>query len=217
MAPAASQGPPRQCLRKAMRKRRLLCPWERGPTPPTPLPPVPQAPVSRRAHLQERLLASWTGDWGAWWRARLGMSQAQKRRALREQRRRQKRARGTPSLSLSFSSSPGSPSALSDLSHSSCASAGTSRAPPAAPPEDSLPASQDSGSLLSSQTLSKRGIPRERRRTLRNYLAVFEQPPEPPEEGEDALSLAQPASQRSRPPSSQGSQAPPRKRALMGF
>lgn len=207
----------RQHLRQAMRGHRLLCPWEPGPTPPVAVPPVPEL-AARQSHLHERLLASWTGGWGRWWQDRLGRTKAQKRQALREQQRRRKRARGTPSLSLSFTSSPGSPPVLSDLSQGSTAGPRVS----CAPQEDCpLPASQDSvESLLSSQTLSKRGIPRERRRTLRDFLAVLERPTaEPPEEEEEDQTVAQLASQRSRPPlpSSQASSATPRKRTLMGF
>ncbi|XP_048359549.1 TATA box-binding protein-associated factor RNA polymerase I subunit C isoform X1 [Sphaerodactylus townsendi] len=205
---AAFQGV-RQRLHEAMRDQRLLCPWAPRQASPAPLPPKP---VGRRSELQERLLASWAGGWAGWWEGKLGLTEAQKKRALREQRRRLKRARGPPSLASSFTSS------LSDFSQGS--SAGTSgiwAAPPAASQEDSLPGSQDSGLLLSSQTLAKRGIPQERRRTLRHFLAVLEQPPEPPED----LCQARSASQRSLPPS-QGSQAslrsqPPRKRPLMGF
>nr|XP_056705084.1 TATA box-binding protein-associated factor RNA polymerase I subunit C [Euleptes europaea] len=201
----------RQRLCQAMQEQRLLCPWEPGLGPPASLPPVPEL-EAWRSQLQERLLASWGGGWSAWWQDKLGMTKAEKKRALREQRRRLKRARGTPSLAPSFTSS------LSDFSQGSSASTVGSRAPPAASQDDALPASQDSqGSLLSSQTLGKRGIPRERRSTLRDYLAVLDQPPEPPED----LLLAQPASQGSLP-SSQASQPPqrsqpPRKRAVMGF
>ncbi|XP_077202780.1 TATA box-binding protein-associated factor RNA polymerase I subunit C [Paroedura picta] len=203
-------------LQKAMREHRPLCPWEPSPALPSSIPPVPE-PAARWSQLQERLLASWVGGWGAWWQDRLGLTKGQKRRALREQRRQLKRARGGSStpLSLSFTSSPGSPSAVGPLSQGFCASTRVSRASPDAPQEDSLPGSQDSEALLSSQTLRKRGIPRERRRTLRDYLAVLEQPQEPPEMD---VAVALPGSQCSLPSSSQGSQALRRKRSsLMGF
>ncbi|XP_050799524.1 TATA box-binding protein-associated factor RNA polymerase I subunit C isoform X1 [Gopherus flavomarginatus] len=79
---------------------------------------------------------------------------------------------------------------------------------------------EDSSQLLSSQTLSSRGIPKERRKTLRDYLAIFTQPcPEPPAElpASQVSSLGSqcwgPSSQSQR---SAGSQ-PPRKRPRMGF
>nr|XP_005314860.3 TATA box-binding protein-associated factor, RNA polymerase I, subunit C-like [Chrysemys picta bellii] len=79
---------------------------------------------------------------------------------------------------------------------------------------------QDSSQLLSSQTLSSRGIPKERRKTLRDYLAIFTQPcPEPPAElpASQASSLGSqhwgPSSQSQRSTASQ----PRRKRPRMGF
>ncbi|XP_074922903.1 LOW QUALITY PROTEIN: TATA box-binding protein-associated factor RNA polymerase I subunit C [Chelonoidis abingdonii] len=79
---------------------------------------------------------------------------------------------------------------------------------------------EDSSQLLSSQTLSSRGIPKERRKTLRDYLAIFTQPcPEPPAEL-PASQVSSLGSQRWGPSSqsqrSTGSQ-PPRKRPRMGF
>ncbi|XP_038258353.1 TATA box-binding protein-associated factor RNA polymerase I subunit C isoform X2 [Dermochelys coriacea] len=79
---------------------------------------------------------------------------------------------------------------------------------------------EDSSQLLSSQTLSSRGIPKERRKTLRDYLALFTEPaPQPLSElpASQASSLGSqhwgPSSQRQR---STGSQ-PHRKRPRMGF
>ncbi|XP_053888849.1 TATA box-binding protein-associated factor RNA polymerase I subunit C [Malaclemys terrapin pileata] len=79
---------------------------------------------------------------------------------------------------------------------------------------------QDSSQLLSSQTLSSRGIPKERRKTLRDYLAIFTQPcPEPPAElpASQTSSLGSQhwgsSSQSQRSTASQ----PRRKRPRMGF
>lgn len=202
-----------QHLQQAMRNQQLLCPWQLGSTL-APMPAAPE-PLGQAGELLERLAASWAGGWHAWWQEKLGMTKAQKRRALRERRRRLKRARRTRSLSGSFTSSTSYQSDLSDFSGCS----GSSKAPTAIslgggtpsrdpdPDPPSLPStSQDAEAdsldmtlLLSSQTLQSRGIPRERRRTLRTYLAQF-----------DELTQELPASPR-RP---QGSQ---RRRAHLGF
>ncbi|XP_066471795.1 TATA box-binding protein-associated factor RNA polymerase I subunit C [Tiliqua scincoides] len=231
----------RQHLREASHEKRLLCPWESGWTP---LPPALQSQGLPHT-LNERLAASWAGSWQSWWQEKLGTTTAQKRQALRAQRRRLKRARGPRSLSGSFTSSTSYQSDLSDFSGlaggaesgggrsssqvSSEVSSSMSQGPLAscAAEESSLPAAclpstaqdpepdpQDSSQFLSSQTLSSRGIPKERRRTLRNYLAIFDEPPEPlnslPSSQQSSLGSQRYVS------SSQGSQ-PPRKRARMGF
>ncbi|XP_054843437.1 TATA box-binding protein-associated factor RNA polymerase I subunit C [Eublepharis macularius] len=196
-----------QRLRQAMREQRLLCPWAQpGPPPP---PPVPEA-SGRGSRLQERLAAAWAGGWGAWWRAARGAGEAGRRRALRE--RRLRRARGRRCLSGSFTSSASYQSELSsEPARPASSAAAAAQEPPG--PASQEPAEEEE--LLSSQSLSARGIPRERRRTLREYLAVLEPPAENEEGGGGLLPCWQPASQRSLP-SSQGSHTP-RKRAPMGF
>ncbi|XP_034297780.2 TATA box-binding protein-associated factor RNA polymerase I subunit C isoform X2 [Pantherophis guttatus] len=202
-----------RCLRKAMQEERLFCSW--GDEDGVPLPPAPQEPSGE---LDQRLAASWTGDWVTWWLERLGGTKARRQQALREQRRRAKRCRGTRSLSGSFTSSTSYQSELSDWSGDGRAR----RPPPALPAEPpvqappTLPPSfqGDSQELLSSQSLSARGIPRERRQTLRRYLAVLDQPPEPPEDHLPASQASGLGSSQRGPSSSQGPQL---KRARMGF
>nr|XP_034956751.1 TATA box-binding protein-associated factor RNA polymerase I subunit C isoform X1 [Zootoca vivipara] len=234
--------PLRQRLRQAMQEKRAVCPLElvgRAPSPPDLEQEGPPG------ELGQRLAASWAGGWADWWQEKLGVTKAQKQRALRKQRQRLKRARGTPSLSGSFTSTTSYQSDASDSSWwaassqtpsevptdseslYSLGSAAIARKPPCVGPEPrvsvpgSPPASQapcaasqgspSSSQLLSSQTLSTRGIPKERRQTLRNYLACFDEPEEPPAD----LPASQASSRGSQRPvsSSQG----PRKRPRMGF
>nr|XP_008123103.2 PREDICTED: TATA box-binding protein-associated factor RNA polymerase I subunit C [Anolis carolinensis] len=211
----------RRHLRRAMEERRLLGPL--GDGGPSPALPPPETPLKGRDDLSERLEASWGGGWGSWWQDRLGQTLDQKRRALRERRRRAKRARGPASLSGSFASSTSGPSELSD---SSC----SARRPRAlrTPMEPPPPASQeaetegeDAGGLLSSQTLREKGIPRERRRTLRQYLALWDRAPGPQEE-EEGKATQDPQVESSLPPSqassiSNWSSQRPKKKARMGF
>ncbi|XP_067172318.1 TATA box-binding protein-associated factor RNA polymerase I subunit C isoform X2 [Apteryx mantelli] len=232
----------RQQLRRAMREQGRIRRWDLGPDP-QPLP-QPVEPAAWPDALSARLTAAWAGDLSHWWEERLGLNMAQRQRALRERRRRQKRARGHRSLSASFTSSvtyqselselsdgapaaapapplsPGHPEALpqvfteawgGSLAGGSAPGGSTPRRPPPSPP----PAEP----LLSSQTLRSRGIPKERRKMLRDYLAVCtEGPPEPLPEPPGS----QPPSQGGQLciPSSQsqlsGSQ-PRRKRPRMGF
>ncbi|XP_061468628.1 TATA box-binding protein-associated factor RNA polymerase I subunit C [Rhineura floridana] len=219
----------RQRLQKAMQEKRLLCPWPPGEAP-VPLALEPQA---LPGELGERLAASWAGNWAGWWEEKLGLTQAQKQQAVREQRRRRKRAWGTRSLSGSFTSSASYQTDQSDFSVWTGSSQGSAMdtdslhpaASPCPPKEPGSPPgpcpppasqepqadSQDSSQLLSSQALSACGIPAERRQTLRNYLAIFEEPLED-------LPLSQGSSRASQRylPSSQGSQRAP-KRSRMGF
>ncbi|KAH0617282.1 hypothetical protein JD844_015317 [Phrynosoma platyrhinos] len=237
----------RQRLRQAMREKRLVGPWE-GNEPKggaaLPLPPPPsQCQVG--GDLGERLEASWGGGWGSWWQEKLGMTAAQKRQALRERRRRLKKARGPRSLSGSFTSFSSGQSELSDSSSwweegGQGGSLGTEKGPPSTgqgssllpPVPPALPSSQgteaggseDPSELLSSQTLQARGIPRERRRTLREYLAIWDPPAQEEAHEGQTLPFSQASSRGSQSQatpfasssSSQGSRAA-RKRPRMGF
>ncbi|KAM9251012.1 TATA box-binding protein-associated factor RNA polymerase I subunit C [Cariama cristata] len=217
--PSALHGQVRQRLRQAMREGGRIQRWDSpAPQPPALLQPV--EPAGGLDPLSTRLTAAWSGDWEQWWEDRMSFNIARRQRALRERRRRQKRARGRCSLSASFTSSLTYQSELSELSDV---------APPPPSPgcphvlsrEDSPPAGSPRASaapdeaLLSSQSLRCRGIPKERRKTLRDYLAVWaEGPPEPPEPpGSQGSQLCIPSSQSQLSSASQ----PRRKRPRMGF
>ncbi|XP_062369604.1 TATA box-binding protein-associated factor RNA polymerase I subunit C isoform X2 [Cinclus cinclus] len=221
--PSSLQKQMRQRLRQTMRERgRIQC-WEPLALRPPPLPQTLE-PAGGPDPLSTRLTAAWAGDWEQWWEERTSFSVAQRQRALRERRRQQKRAKSRRSLSASFTSSLTYQSELSELSDVGPQLLSPSRppvlsqesSPPASsPPLHSFPISPaPDEALLSSQSLRCRGIPKERRKTLRDYLSVWaEGPPEPPEP------LGSQASQLCIPSQSQLSSAsqPRRKRPRMGF
>ncbi|NXB39856.1 TAF1C polymerase, partial [Eulacestoma nigropectus] len=222
--PSSLQRQMRQRLRQAMQEGGRIQRWEPSAIQPPPLPQTLE-PAEGPDPLSARLTAAWAGDWEQWWEERTSFSVAQRQRALRERRRRQKRARGCRSLSASFTSSLTYQSELSELSD-----AGPPLLSPGRPPVLSQEGSPPAGSpavgsppaspapdeaLLSSQSLRCRGIPKERRKTLRDYLSVWaEGPPEPPEPpGSQASQLCIPSSQSQVSSASQ----PRRKRPRMGF
>ncbi|NWH97530.1 TAF1C polymerase, partial [Tichodroma muraria] len=222
--PSSPQRQMRQRLRQTMQEGgRIQC-WEPLALQPPPLPQTLE-PTGGPDPLSSRLTAAWVGDWEQWWEERTSFSVAQRQRALRERRRRQKRAHGYRSLSASFTSSLTYQSELSELSDMgpSLLSPGCppilsqeGSPPPNSPPVCSLPTSPaPDEALLSSQSLRCRGIPKERRKTLRDYLSVWaEGPPEPPEPlGSQASQLCIPSSQSQLSSASQ----PRRKRPRMGF
>ncbi|NXO89540.1 TAF1C polymerase, partial [Certhia brachydactyla] len=204
--PSSLQRQMRQRLRQTMQEGGRIQRWE-----PLDLqaPPRPQTlePAGDPDPLSVRLTAAWAGDWEQWWEERTSFSVAQRQRALRERRRRQKRAHGHRSLSASFTSSLTYQSELSELSDTGPPLLSPGRpptlsqenSPPAGScPVRSLPTSPaPDEALLSSQSLCRRGIPKERRKTLRDYLSVWaEGPPEPPEPlGSQASQLCIPSSQ----------------------
>ncbi|XP_063177073.1 TATA box-binding protein-associated factor RNA polymerase I subunit C isoform X6 [Chroicocephalus ridibundus] len=212
-APSTLHGQARQRLRQAMQDGGPIQRWD----PPPPALPQPLEPaVGDTDPLSTRLTASWGWDWERWWEERTSFNMAQRQQALRERRRRQKRARGRHSLSASFTSSITYQSELSELSDAAPPplSPGPPRevSPPAGSPPPS-PAPEEA--LLSSQSLRSRGIPKERRKTLRDYLAVWaDGPPEALEpSGSQASQLCIPSSQSQLSSASQ----PRRKRPRMGF
>lgn len=222
--PSTLQRQMRQRLRQAMAEGGCIQQWEPLALQPPPLPQTLEL-AGGLDTLSARLTAAWAGDWEQWWEERTSFSVAQRQRALRERRRRQKRAQGRRSLSASFTSSLTYQSELSELSDT-----GPSLLSPGCPPilsqEGSPPASSPpvrspatsaapDEALLSSQSLRCRGIPKERRKTLRDYLSVWaegpSEPPEPP--GSQASQLCIPSSQSQLSSASQ----PCRKRPRMGF
>ncbi|NXQ00075.1 TAF1C polymerase, partial [Vidua macroura] len=222
--PSSLQRQMRQRLCQTMQEGgRIQC-WEPLALQPPPLPQTLELPGGPDP-LSTRLTAAWAGDWEQWWEERTSFSVAQRQQALRERRRRQKRAQGHHSLSASFTSSLTYQSELSELSdvgpsqlsHSCPPLLSQEGSPPAgSPPVRSPPPSPaPDEALLSSQSLRCRGIPKERRKTLRDYLSVWAEgplePPEPP--GSQASQLCIPSSQSQLSSASQ----PRRKRPRMGF
>ncbi|NXY80471.1 TAF1C polymerase, partial [Glareola pratincola] len=100
-APSALHEQARQRLRQAMRDGGRIRHWD---SPPPDLP-QPLEPAAGPDPLSTRLTAAWCEDWERWWEERTRFNVAQRQRALRERRRRQKRAHGRRSLSASFTSS----------------------------------------------------------------------------------------------------------------
>ncbi|NXH14974.1 TAF1C polymerase, partial [Bucco capensis] len=182
MGPSTLHQQARQWLRHAMWEGGCIQCWDTSASKFCPLPPTME-PTAGLDSLSARLTASWTGDWCQWWEERSSFNMAQRQRALRERRRRQKRVRGRCSLSASFTSSLTYQSELSELSDTA----------PLPPPLSPTVLPREAGSspqpspvpdeaLLSSQSLRCRGIPKERRKTLRDYLSVCADGPLEPQE-----------------------------------
>ncbi|XP_037672043.1 TATA box-binding protein-associated factor RNA polymerase I subunit C isoform X2 [Choloepus didactylus] len=196
----AEEGPVQKSLRASMAKGRLLRPGDLGLLPMAEPPPAPES--GPEDELSERLGEAWEGRGAAWWERQLGRTSGPEKHPKRPKRRTQ--------LSSTFSSFSG----RQDLSD------GTS--PPHSPdrrapePRPGPPATPTSQQL--SQEPWARGIPAERRQTLRDYVARLPSPATPA--GAAALP-SQTSSIRTTPSSTQppvrsGSQ-PPRKRPRMGF
>ncbi|NXP13347.1 TAF1C polymerase, partial [Thinocorus orbignyianus] len=182
-APSTQQRQARQRLRQAMRDGGCIQRWDPLPSA---LPEPPEPVEEPEDPLSTRLTAAWCGDWARWWEERSSSSLARRQQALRERRWRQKRARGRRSLSASFTSSLTYQSELSEHSDFPTLPLSPVLRGGVSPPAATLPLPTPSSpppheALRSSQSLSSRGIPKERRKTLRDYLAVCgDGPPELP-------------------------------------
>ncbi|XP_074142445.1 TATA box-binding protein-associated factor RNA polymerase I subunit C isoform X2 [Sminthopsis crassicaudata] len=153
-----NKGKVRESLQAAMAEGRLLLQGDLGPLPPSDPPPAHE-PFGMEDKLSERLEASWERKGAIWWDGQRDGSQLPRKRQSREKRRTQ--------LSSSFSSIR-STSDFSDVN-----------SPLSHPPKTPSPLhkmSETSQSLELSQELWVKNIPRERRQTLRDYLAVLPSP-----------------------------------------
>ncbi|XP_040591993.1 TATA box-binding protein-associated factor RNA polymerase I subunit C isoform X2 [Mesocricetus auratus] len=190
-----------QKLRAAMAKGKLLRPEDLGTPPRAELPPAPQC--SQQDELTERLAEAWEGGAAAWWKRHQGQTSGSQTQIKRPKRRTQ--------LSSTFSSLT-SCLDFPDTSSPPCSqNLATSEAWPQAP------------GTLPSQELTQEpwahGVRRERRQTLRDYMAKLPLQKDTP--GPVATPPSQASSLRATPLRRQtavlsGSHTP-RKKPRMGF
>ncbi|KAM3909801.1 TATA box-binding protein-associated factor RNA polymerase I subunit C-like isoform 1-T2 [Leptodactylus fuscus] len=193
----------REQLRLSMKQGTLV------PSMVTPSSPQLEAfrPESWKDPLSQRLTASWEGKLELWWDDCLGTNRESKIRALREKRRRQKllRSRSRSTLSGSFTSSIVSdPYETEASSPKSCDAATDDLSLWSSTNEDcAFDASQvkatssqslNSPAFMSSQSLRAKGIPHEKRHTLRNFFSLLETSSvhDPGHSGSQSQTLSQP-------------------------
>ncbi|XP_008826139.1 TATA box-binding protein-associated factor RNA polymerase I subunit C isoform X2 [Nannospalax galili] len=196
-----SQGTMSQRLRAAMARGQLLRPEDLGTRPMAEPPPAPEC--SQQDELTERLTEAWAGRAAAWWEGQRGRTSGPQTQAKRPKRRTQ--------LSSTFSS------LKSHLDHPDTSSPPQSPdwvTTEARPRPPGTPPSQES-----TQELWAQRVRRERRQTVRDFMAKLPLQKDTPgcvgTPPSQASSLQVTPSQQQTPALS-GSQ-PPRKKPRMGF
>ncbi|KAL1784308.1 TATA box-binding protein-associated factor RNA polymerase I subunit C isoform X1 [Sigmodon hispidus] len=188
-----------QKFRAAMAKGQLLRPEDLGTLPRAEPPPAPQC--SQQDELTERLKEAWEGGLAAWWKGRQGQTSRSQTQTKRPKRRTQLASTFSSLTSYADFPDTSSPPCSQDLS--------TSGACPQPPGSQASQLTQEPWA---------QGVQRERRQTLRDYMARL------PLKDTPAL-VATPSSQtsslqampfRQQAPVLSGSH-PPRKKPRMGF
>ncbi|XP_027266559.1 TATA box-binding protein-associated factor RNA polymerase I subunit C isoform X1 [Cricetulus griseus] len=190
-----------QKLRSAMAKGKLLRPEDLGTLPRAELPPAPQC--SQQDELTERLAEAWEGGAAAWWKRLQGQTSGSQAQIKRPKRRTQ--------LASTFSSL------------TSCLDFPDTSSPPCSQNLATSEAWPQPPGTLPSQELTQepwaQGVRRERRQTLRDYMAKLplqKDTPGPVATPPSQASSLQATPLRRQTPVLSGSH-PPRKKPRMGF
>ncbi|XP_028609436.1 TATA box-binding protein-associated factor RNA polymerase I subunit C [Grammomys surdaster] len=190
-----------QKLQAAMTKGQLLQPRDLSTLPRAEPPPAPQC--SQQDELTDRLAEAWEGRAAAWWRRHQGQTSVPQTQSKRPKRRTQ-----LSSTFSSFTSYVDSPDASIAPCSQDLSTSESCPQPPRTPPSQEL-----------TQELWAQGVQRERRHTLRDYMAKLpleRAPPGPVATPPSQASSLQTMSFRQQTPVLSGSQ-PPRKKPRMGF